>query len=79
MKVARSSLMISTVLPRVHRVVSLLKRWLIRTHQGTVNHEHLDYYLDEFTFRLNRRMSWANGNYFIGCRKMRSACHKRRF
>ena len=42
----------SQLLPRVHRVVSLLKRWILGTHQGAVSHEHLDYYLDEFTFRL---------------------------
>src|SRR5439155_10413215 len=44
-------------LPRVHRVVSLLKRWLQGTHQGAVNRAHLDYYLDEFTFRFNRRVA----------------------
>ena len=41
------------VMPRVHLVASLLKRWLIGTHQGGVQHQHLDYYLDEFTFRAN--------------------------
>jgi transposase-like protein len=45
----------SELLPRVHRVVSLLKRWLLGTHQGAVSRAHLDYYLDEFTFRFNRR------------------------
>ena len=45
----------SELLPRVHRVVSLLKRWILGTHQGAVSHEHLDSYLDEFTFRFNRR------------------------
>lgn len=40
------------LLPRVHRVVSLLKRWLLGTHQGSVSIDHLDYYLDEFTFRF---------------------------
>ena len=44
-------------MPRVHRVASLLKRWLMGTHQGAVMHEHLDFYLDEFTFRFNRRRS----------------------
>src|SRR6516164_1509504 len=39
------------LLPRVHRVASLLKRWLLGTHQGSVGPVHLDYYLDEFTFR----------------------------
>jgi transposase-like protein len=49
------------LLPRVHRVVSLLKRWLMGTHQGAVSPEHLDYYLDEFTFRFNRRASESRG------------------
>jgi len=54
----------SELLPRVHRVVSLLKRWLMGTHQGAVSHEHLDYYLDEFTFRFNRRKSRSRGKLF---------------
>jgi transposase-like protein len=52
------------LLPRVHRVVSLLKRWLLGTHQGAVGHAHLDYYLDEFTFRFNRRKSASRGKLF---------------
>jgi len=52
------------LLPRVHRVVSLLKRWLLGTHQGAVRHAHLDYYLDEFTFRFNRRKSASRGKLF---------------
>ncbi len=51
-------------MPRVHRVVSLLKRWLLATHQGAVSHEHLDYYLEEFTFRFNRRKSRSPGKLF---------------
>src|SRR6266571_3536179 len=54
----------SELLPRVHRVVSLVKRWLMGTHQGAVSHEHLDYYLDEFTFRFNRRSSRSRGKLF---------------
>jgi len=54
----------SELLPRVHRVVSLLKRWLMGTHQGAVSHEHLEYYLDEFTFRFNRRKSRSRGKLF---------------
>ena len=50
---------------RVHRVVSLLKRWLLGTHQGRVGHAHLDYYLDEFTFRFNRRRSRHRGKLFF--------------
>ncbi len=51
-------------MPRVHMVASLLKRWLIGTHQGGIQHQHLDYYLDEFTFRFNRRRSQARGLLF---------------
>ena len=54
----------SELLPRVHRVASLLKRWLLGTHQGAVSREHLDYYLDEFTFRFNRRTSRSRGKLF---------------
>lgn len=54
----------SELLPRVHRVVSLLKRWLMGTHQGSVSYQHLDYYLDEFTFRFNRRTSRHRGKLF---------------
>jgi len=53
------------LLPRTHRVVSLLKRWLTSTHQGAISHEHLDYYLDEFTFRFNRRASRSRGKLFF--------------
>lgn len=52
------------LLPRVHRVASLLKRWLLGTHQGAVGVDHLDYYLDEYTFRFNRRKSRSRGKLF---------------
>jgi transposase-like protein len=52
------------VMPGVHRVASLLKRWLLSTHQGAVSKQHLDYYLDEYTFRFNRRHSGARGLLF---------------
>jgi len=55
----------SNLMPRVHRVASLLKRWLLGTHQGAVSAEHLDYYLDEFTFRFNRRTSKSRGKLFL--------------
>ena len=55
----------SELMPRVHRVISLLKRWLIGTHQGAVSRKHLDYYLDEFTFRFNRRRSKSRGKLFF--------------
>jgi transposase-like protein len=51
-------------LPAVHRVASLLKRWLLGTHQGAVNHDHLQTYLEEFTFRWNRRSSRSRGLLF---------------
>lgn len=54
----------SVVLPRVHRVASLLKRWVLGTHQGAISHQHLVYYLDEFTFRFNRRKSHSRGKLF---------------
>lgn len=52
------------LLPRVHLVASLLKRWLLGTHQGAIGHDYLDYYLDEFTFRFNRRKSQSRGKLF---------------
>jgi transposase-like protein len=85
----------SELMPRVHRVISLLKRWLLGTHQGVpmalraakgdedapgrplrinnlgrvfngaVSQKHLDYYLDEFTFRFNRRRSKSRGKLFF--------------
>lgn len=54
----------SDLLPGVHRIASLLKRWLMETHQGAVSHDHLGYYLDEFTFRFNRRTSSYRGKLF---------------
>ena len=52
------------VFPHVHRVASLLKRWILGTHQGAVEHHHLDAYLDEFVFRFNRRHSRNRGLLF---------------
>jgi len=54
----------SKVTPRVHKVASLLKRWLLGTLHGGVQPPHLDYYLDEFTFRFNRRNSRSRGLLF---------------
>lgn len=48
-----------------HLVASLLKRWLLGTHQGAVSHEHLAYYLDEYAFRFNRRTSTHRGKLFM--------------
>ena len=52
------------LLPRVHRVAALLKRCLLGMHQGAVSAKHLDNYLDEFTFRFNRRTSQSRGKLF---------------
>ena len=51
-------------MPGVHRIAALLKRWLLSTHQGSVSGKHLDYYLDEYTFRFNRRTSRSRGMLF---------------
>jgi len=47
-----------------HLTISLLKRWLFGTYQGAVSSIHLGYYLDEFTFRFNRRTSQSRGKLF---------------
>ena len=51
-------------MPGVHRIASLLKRWILGTHQGSVSAEHLQSYLEEFTFRFNRRSSSSRGLVF---------------
>lgn len=51
-------------MPGVHRVASLLKRWILGTHQGSVTAAHLQSYLEEFTFRFNRRTSRSRGLVF---------------
>ncbi len=51
-------------LPGVHRIASLLKRWMLGTHQGSFDPEHLQAYLEEFTFRFNRRTSRSRGLIF---------------
>lgn len=52
------------LLPNVHRIASLLKRWLLGTHQSYLNKGYLEYYLDEFVFRFNRRKSGSRGKLF---------------
>jgi transposase-like protein len=52
------------LLPAVHRVASLAKRWLLGTHQGSVEDAHLPSYLNEFVFRFNRRHSRSRGMLF---------------
>jgi transposase-like protein len=62
--VRESSVVGANLLPRANRVAALLQRWLMGTHQGAVAAAHLDYYLDEFTFRFNRRTSGSRGLLF---------------
>lgn len=51
-------------MPGVHRIASLLKRWILGTHQGSVSDMHLQSYLEEYTFRFNRRKSNSRGLVF---------------
>jgi transposase-like protein len=52
------------LLPAVHRIGSLVKRWLLGTHQRSVDQAHLQSYLNEFAFRFNRRRSTSRGMLF---------------
>jgi transposase-like protein len=54
----------ANLVPKAHRVISLLKRWLLGTHQGGVAHARLQSYLDEFVFRFNRRAAKSRGLLF---------------
>jgi len=60
----------SELLPGVHRIASLVQRWLLGTHQGAVNESHLSLYLDEFVFRFNRRHSRSRGMVFYRVLKL---------
>jgi len=62
--ISRSKEKASKLLPHVHLVVSLIKRWLTGTHQGAVSPKYLAEYLDEYTFRFNRRLSTHRGKLF---------------
>ena len=53
------------LLPHVHLVDSLVKRWINGTHQGRISTKHLEYYLDEFAFRFNRKISTHRGKLFF--------------
>ena len=61
------------LLPHIHTIISLLKRWLLGTHQGAVERKHLQSYLDEYVFRFNRRKSAQRGLLFY--RLLESAMH----
>jgi len=63
--IKRSGKQAHELLPRVHKVISLFKRWLLGTHQGAISHEHLTSYLNEFVFRFNRRTSAHRGKLFL--------------
>jgi transposase-like protein len=52
------------MLPNAHLVISLLKRWIMGTLQGSLSEQHMKYYLDEYTFRFNRRASASRGKLF---------------
>ena len=52
------------LLPHVHMVDSLVKRWINGTHHGNISPKHLPYYLDEFAFRFNRKLSTYRGKLF---------------
>jgi transposase-like protein len=71
--ISQNSVIGEDLLPHCHQVVSLLKRWLLGTHQGAVRHKYLDYYLDEYTFRFNRRKSSHRGKLFY--RLIQNAVH----
>lgn len=63
--VKRSGLRAHEMLPGVHRLFSLFKRWLAGTHQSGVDPDHLQSYLDEFIFRFNRRNASERGLLFF--------------
>jgi hypothetical protein len=62
--IAGSGKKANELLPHVHLVISLLKRWIYGTHQGKISPKYLAYYLDEFAFRFNRKMSTYRGKLF---------------
>lgn len=62
--ISQSEKKAAEMLPHIHLVVSLIKRWLLGTHQGAVSPKHLTGYLDEYAFRFNRRLSTHRGKLF---------------
>ncbi len=64
LNISQSKQKASELLPHVHLVASLIKRWLLGTHQGAVSQKHLAGYLDEYAFRFNRRFSTHRGKLF---------------
>lgn len=64
LQVSNNDVKSSDVIQLAHLVASLLKRWLVGTHHGAISHKNLPYYLDEFTFRFNRRTARSRGKLF---------------
>lgn len=62
--ISGSGLEAHELLPHVHMVDSLLKRWINGTHQGRISSKHLGFYLDEYAFRFNRKLSTHRGKVF---------------
>jgi len=67
------------LLPGVHRIAALAKRWLLGTHQGSTDPAHLPDYLDEFAFRFNRRRSGSRGLLFYRVLELAVAHHPVRY
>ena len=66
------------LLPRAHLVISLFKRWLLGTHQGAISRDYLQDYLDEITFRFNRRSSASRSELFYpSCNRPCRCCRRR--
>jgi transposase-like protein/Zn ribbon nucleic-acid-binding protein len=63
--ISGSGLEAHNLLPHVHMVDSLVKRWINGTHQGKISPKHLPYYLDEYAFRFNRKWSTFRGKLFL--------------
>jgi transposase-like protein len=63
--ISGSGLAAHELLPHVHMVDSLVKRWINGTHQGRISPKHLPYYLDEYAFRFNRKKSTYRGKLFF--------------
>jgi hypothetical protein len=51
-------------LPRVHQIAVQLRRWLGKIYCNSVNACYIDYYLDEFSFRVNNRRDSTRGRLF---------------
>lgn len=71
--ISKSGVQAHELMPAVHRVAALVKRWLLGTHQGAVKPTHLDFYLAEWAFRFNRRRSGHRGLLFHNLVKQAAA------